>query len=75
MHTLLDLLQSIDERPAEGLVYAAKPWTAGSVAAVAAVDEPPPHLDYLLEVEPIHDVNAGGEQLKVLADLGLNWAQ
>ncbi|MFJ1569657.1 hypothetical protein ACIOG8_36490 [Streptomyces erythrochromogenes] len=56
MPTLLDLLQSLDEQPPEGLIYPAKPWTAASVAAVAALDEPPPGLDYLLEVDLVHDV-------------------
>ncbi|MET7861625.1 hypothetical protein ABZS81_31410 [Streptomyces sp. NPDC005318] len=56
MPTLLDLLQSLDEQPPEGLIHAAKPWTAASAAAVAALDEPPPGLDYLLEVEVVHDV-------------------
>ncbi|MFF9056796.1 hypothetical protein ACF09Z_37320 [Streptomyces erythrochromogenes] len=49
-------MQSLDEQPPEGLIYAAKPWTATSIAAVAALDEPPPGLDYLLEVELAHDV-------------------
>ncbi|MFD5618933.1 hypothetical protein [Streptomyces yangpuensis] len=56
MPTLLDRVQSLDEQPLEGLIYAAKRWTAGSVAVVAALDEPPPGLDYLLEVELVHDV-------------------
>ncbi|MFJ3861815.1 hypothetical protein ACIPRL_37070 [Streptomyces sp. NPDC090085] len=56
MPTLLDLLQSLDEQPPESLIYAVKPWTAASAAAVAALDEPPAGLDYLLEVELVHDV-------------------
>ncbi|MFC5201794.1 hypothetical protein [Streptomyces kaempferi] len=56
MPTLLDLLQSLDEQPAEAVIYAAKPWTAASDAAVAAFDAPPPNRPYLLEVVLAQDV-------------------
>ncbi|MFE9466688.1 hypothetical protein ACFYNW_23990 [Streptomyces virginiae] len=56
MLTLQDLLQSLDQQPAEGLIHAAKPWTAASAADIAALDAPPRdlahggelgHLDFL----------------------------
>jgi hypothetical protein len=53
---LLDLLQSLDDQPAEAVIYVAKPWTAAADAAVAAFDAPPPNLAYLLEVELAKDV-------------------
>ncbi|WP_306324811.1 hypothetical protein [Streptomyces venezuelae] len=56
MPILLDLLQSLEEQPADAVIYAAEPWTAASDAAVAAFDAPPPGLAYLLEVELAHDV-------------------
>lgn len=56
MPTLLDLLQSLDEQPAEAVIYAAKPWTAASDAAVAACGAPRPNLPYLLEVVLAQDV-------------------
>ncbi|MHA6758072.1 hypothetical protein [Streptacidiphilus sp. PAMC 29251] len=56
MPTLLDLLQSLDEQPAEAVIYAAKPWAAASDAAIAPFDAPPPNLAYLLEVELAKDV-------------------
>ncbi|MFJ9547635.1 hypothetical protein [Streptomyces erythrochromogenes] len=55
MLALQDLLPSLDEQPAEGLIYAAKPWTATSVAAGAALGGQPPGLGRLLEVEPVYD--------------------
>ncbi|MFI6623078.1 hypothetical protein [Streptomyces sp. NPDC050528] len=56
MPSLLDLLQSLEQQPAEAVIYAAKPWTAASDAVAAAFDAPPHGLAYLLEVVLAQDV-------------------
>ncbi|WP_330301855.1 MULTISPECIES: hypothetical protein [unclassified Streptomyces] len=56
MPSLLDVLQSLDDQPAEAAIFAARPWTAISDAAVGVLDEPPHGLTYLLEVELAEDV-------------------
>jgi hypothetical protein len=51
MTTLLELIRALDTLPPETTLYAAKPWSPTSEAAVADDDEPPMGLDYLLEVD------------------------
>lgn len=58
MPSLLDVLQSLNDQPAEATIFAARPWTPTSVAAVEVLDEPPHGLAYLLEVELAKEVLA-----------------
>ncbi|MFD9484168.1 hypothetical protein [Streptomyces sp. NPDC059991] len=51
MPSLLDVVQSLDDQPAEATIFAARPWSATSDAAVEVPDQPPHGLAYLLEVD------------------------
>ncbi|MFC7266832.1 hypothetical protein [Streptomyces lutosisoli] len=56
MPSLLDVLQCLDDQPAEAALFAAGPWTAASDAAVGVLDEPPHGLTCMLEAEAAGDV-------------------
>ncbi len=52
---LISLISGLGDLDPAAVIYAAKPWTAASVAVVLNNDEPPERLPYLLEVELAQD--------------------